>query len=70
MNLETVMRDLLSDPKLKNHQFFGFKQYKDERGVRLCVETIGSLSFQNAAHKIGPRVVPLSIVIYIDSSFV
>jgi hypothetical protein len=70
MNIESVLRDLMSDPRVKNHQFFGFKEYTDGRGVRVCGEANGSVSFQYAAERIGPQCVPLSIVIYIDQTFI
>jgi hypothetical protein len=70
MNVESVVRDLISDPRARNHQFFGFKEYLDSRGVRIIGEANGSVSFQYAAHKIGPKCVPLSIVIYIDQTFI
>lgn len=70
MDLEAVLRDLVSDPRLKNHQFFEFKEYKDDRGVRVFGEANGSLMFQYAAARVGPGKVPLAVVVYIDGTFI
>ena len=70
MDLEWVFKDLLADSRLKHHQHFKFEEYKDSRGVRVCGEANGSLSFQMAASRIGPEKVPLSVVIYIDGTYI
>jgi hypothetical protein len=65
-----TVQDLLSDPNLKGYQKFEFKEQKDKRGVRVFGEAWSSLKFQEAAAAIGPGKVPLSLVIYIDGTFV
>lgn len=74
LNLEAVVQDLLCDERLEGHQVYGFQVYTDSRGVRVCSEGNGSLSFQAASAKIaalsGPRKVPLSLVLYLDGTFV
>ena len=70
MDIKSVFTDLLADSRLQNHQFFQFQEYKDERNVRLVGEANGSLAFQSAAAKIGPGKVPLSIVVYIDGTYI
>lgn len=70
MDIDTVFRDILADSQMNGHIAFGFEEYKDSRGVRLCGEANGSLSFQAAAARLGPGKVPLSVTLYIDGTFV
>jgi hypothetical protein len=69
-DLAWVMQDLLADPRLKGFQTFGYKEQKDQKGGRVFGEANGSLKFQEAAAAIGPGKVPLSVVLYIDGTFV
>ena len=68
-----VLRELLSDPRLAGCQHFAFKEYKDARGARILGgHTNGSVSFQLAQPelRVGKDTVPISIVLYIDGSFI
>lgn len=66
-----VLRELLSDERLAGCQHFGFKEYKNSRGERiLACDANGSVTFQLAQMRIGPDKVPISIVLYIDGTFI
>ncbi len=55
---------------LAGKQHYAFQEYKDPHGNRLFAgDANGSVSFQLAKLKIGPHKVPVSIVIYIDGTF-
>ena len=70
LDLGSVVQDLLCDERLEGHQYFQFKEYFDSRGVRVCSEGNGSLTFQAAAAKIGPDKAALSLVLYLDGTYV
>ena len=56
--------------RLVSHQHFAFKEYKDPRRNRLfACNANGSVSFQLAQIKIDIGKVPVSIVLYIDGTF-
>lgn len=66
-----VLRELLSDERLAGHQHFGFKLYKNSQGSRiLACDANGSITFQLAQISIGAGKVPISIVLYIDGTFI
>ncbi len=68
--IEKVLRELIGDMRLAGKQHFAFHEYKDPRENRIFAgDANGSVSFQLAQIKIGPNKVPVSIVIYIDSTF-
>ncbi len=68
--IETVMRELIGDMSLSGKQHYAFQEYKDPHGNRLFAgDANGSVSFQLAQVKIGQHKVPVSIVIYIDGTF-
>ena len=68
--VEKVLRELMADMRLAGHQHFAFHEYKDPRGNRLFTgHSNGSVSFQLAQLKIGEGKVPVSIVLYIDGTF-
>ena len=68
---ETVLRELLSDIRLAGCQHFGFKEYLDPHGNRLFAgHSNGSVSFQLAQFRVGPGNVPVSLVIYIDATYI
>ena len=68
--VEKVLRELMADMRLAGHQHFAFHEYKDPRGNRLFAgHSNGSVSFQLAQLKIGEGKVPVSIVLYIDGTF-
>ena len=60
----------MADIQLAGNEHFGFKLYKNSLGVRIYgVDANGSLSFELAQLRIGPDKVPLSLVFYIDATF-
>ena len=66
-----VLRELLSDPRLAGCQHFAFKEYKDASGARILGgHANGSVSFRLAQLRVGKDTVPISIVLYIDGSFI
>ena len=68
--VEKVLRELIGDMRLAGNQHYGFHEYKDPHGNRLFAgDANGSVSFQLAQIKLGPGKVPVSIVIYIDGTF-
>ncbi len=69
-DIEWTLQDLLADPAMKGFQKFEFKEVKDSRGFRVFGEAWTSLKFQEAASIIGPGKVPLSLVLYIDGTFI
>jgi hypothetical protein len=68
--VEKVLRELVADMRLAGHQHFAFREYKDPHGNRLFAgDANGSVSFQLAQIKVGDGKVPVSIVLYIDGTF-
>lgn len=66
-----VLRELISDERLAGCQHFGFKEYKNAVGDRiLACDANGSLTFQLAQIQVGEGTVPISIVLYIDGTFI
>lgn len=52
-------------------QHFAFKEYKDARGERIIGgHANGSVTFQVAQLRAGAGVVPVSIVLYVDATFI
>jgi hypothetical protein len=67
---EKVLRELIGDLRLASHQHFAFHEYKDPHCNRLfAYDANGSVSSQLAQFKIRPDKVPVSIVLYIDGTF-
>jgi hypothetical protein len=68
--VEKVLRELIGDLRLAGKQHFAFHEYKDPHGNRIFAgDANGSVSFQLAQARIGPNKVPVSIVLYIDGTF-
>jgi len=66
-----VLRELLADPRLAGSQHFAFKEYKDPNGDRIIGgDANGSVTFQLAQMHVGEGKVPISLVLYIDGSFI
>ena len=66
-----VLRELLSDERLPGHQHFGFQLYKNSQGSRVlaCDDSDnGSITFQLSQMSVGPDTVPISIVLYDEST--
>ena len=69
--VEVVLRELLADERLEGCQHFAFKEYKNPKGERILGgHANGSITFQLAQLKVGPGKVPISIVLYIDATFI
>jgi CheY-like chemotaxis protein len=66
-----VLRELLADARLAGRQHFAFKEYKNARGgCIIACDANSSLTFQLAQIDVGPGKVPISIVLYIDGTFI
>jgi len=66
-----VLMELLSDERMAGRQHFGFKLSTDAKGDRvLGGDANGSVSFELAQLSVGPGTVPISIVLYIDATFI
>jgi len=64
------VRELVADELLEGCQHFAFKEYKNTNGDRILGgHANGSVSFQIAQASVGPGKVPISIVLYIDATF-
>ena len=69
-DVEKVLRELLGDIRLAGNQHFEFKEYKDSKGNRIfSCESNGSVSFQKGQIRAGDKIVPVSLVLYIDGTF-
>ena len=69
LDIEGVMRDLLADERYRGHQKYGFS--KDmQNGQRVFSSSTGGLSFQRAQDDVGPDTAVVSIVIFIDGTYV
>jgi hypothetical protein len=68
--LEDVLREILGDKRMVGHQEFRFKISRTEEGERQFRAFNGAVSFQLAQVLCGPDCVPVSLVIYIDGSFI
>ena len=68
--VEVVLRELIADERLEGCQHFAFKEYKNANGDRILGgHANGSVSFQLAQARVGPGKVPISIILYIDATF-
>jgi hypothetical protein len=66
-----VLMELLSDERMAGHQHFGFKLSTDANGARVFGgDANGSLTFELAQLRVGPGTVPISIVLYIDATYI
>jgi hypothetical protein len=68
--IEKVLRELIGDMLLAGKQHFAFSKYKDPYGNRMFVgDANRAVSFQLAQTRIGQNKVPVSIVLYIDGTY-
>jgi hypothetical protein len=68
--MEKVLRELIGDMLLAGKQHFALREYKDPQGNRMFAgDANGAISFQLAQARIGLNKVPVSIVLYIDSTY-
>ena len=69
-NVENVIRELLADIRLAGNQHFEYKEYRNAAGKRIfACDANGSVTFQIAQIHAGDGVVPVSLVLYIDGTF-
>ena len=69
-SLEDVLREVLGDDRMAGHQHFSFEMQTNDDGEREFGASNGAVSFQIAQVRCGPDCVPVSLVIYIDGSFI
>jgi hypothetical protein len=70
-SLEEVLREVLGDQRMAGHQHFSFEMVENEEtGEREFGASNSAVSFQLAQVRFGPNCVPVSLVIYIDGSFI
>jgi hypothetical protein len=70
-SLEEVLREVLGDERMAGHQHFSFETVVDkESGEREFGPSNSAVSFQLAQVTAGPDCVPVSLVVYIDGSFI
>ena len=68
---EKILHELMSNIRLAGCQHFAFKEYLDPHGNRLfACHANGSICFQLAQFCIGEGKVPVSLVIYIDATYI
>lgn len=69
-SLEDVLKELLGDARMDGHQEFRFEISRTDEGLRRFGASTGAVSFQLAQIGCGTDCVPVSLVIYIDGSFI
>jgi hypothetical protein len=71
-SLEEVLREVLGDERMADHQHFTLEMLINEEGERKFWASLanGAVSFQIAQLRSGADCVPVSLVIYIDGSFI
>ena len=65
-----MLLELVADERLEGCQHFAFKEYKNANGD--CIlggHANGFVSYQIAQARVGPEKDPISIVLYIDATF-
>ena len=63
--------ELLSDERMAGSQHLGFKLSTDAKGEKVFGgHANGSVSFELAQLSVGPGTVPISIVLYIDATYI
>ncbi len=66
-----VLMELISDECMAGRQHFGFQLSKDAKGNRvLGGDANGSVGFELAQIAVGPDRVPISIVLYMDGTYI
>jgi hypothetical protein len=69
-SLEEVLREIIGDKRMADHQHLSFEMMVNEEGKREFGASNSAVSFQIAQIKCGADCVPVSLVIYIDGSFI
>ena len=66
-----MLLELVADERLEGCQHFAFKEYKNANGDDCILggHANGFVSYQIAQARVGPEKVPISIVLYIDATF-
>jgi hypothetical protein len=68
---ENVLRELMADIRLAGCRHFGFKKYLDPHGNRLFGgQSNEYVNFQLAQIRVGTDNVPVSLVIYIEETYI
>lgn len=69
-SLHEVLKEVLGDERMAGHQHFSFEMSETEDGEREFGASNGAVSFQINQIRCGNKIVPVSLVIYIDGSFI
>ena len=69
-SLEEVLREVHFDDQMAGHQHFSFEMTVNEDGERNFGALNSAVSFQLAPVRAGLDCVPVSLVVYIDGSFI
>jgi len=69
-SLEEVLKEVLGDERMSGHQHFSFEMSETDEGLREFGASNGAVSFQIAQIRCGEECVLVSLVIYIDGSFI
>jgi hypothetical protein len=69
-SLEEVLKEVIGDERMEGHQHFSFEMSETLDGKREFGASNGAVSFQIAHLRCGDECVPVSLVIYIDGSFI
>jgi hypothetical protein len=68
VDCKSVLRNLVADVRWKDDFAYKFEMETDSEGNRVFCEGHTCLNFQKHAERIGPNVVPLSVVLFIDGT--
>ena len=67
--VEDIVRDIFADKLSEGKQIYAFKANVGPDGQRRFTDASACLAFEHAANEIGQGVVPFSLVLYIDGTF-
>ncbi len=65
-----MLGEVLDDDRMSGHQHFSFEMIVNEDGDLEFGASYSAVSFRISQFRSGPDCVPVSLVIYIDSSFI
>jgi hypothetical protein len=63
-----VLLALVGDTRMDGHFAYKFEMEVDANGDRVFREASGSLNFERHAKRIGPGIVPIGIIVYVDGT--
>jgi hypothetical protein len=66
----SLLKEVLGDERMSGHQHFSFEMSETDEGLREFGAANGAVSFQIAQIRCCEEYVPVSLVIYIDGSFI